>query len=95
MILRCDKCKHWTQERTVGHYGYRAVAELGECTKAVQLWDATEWASQDVDNPDSYTIRGIKPDLADQMSFVQDGSDYMASLWTKPQFFCAHFEGKE
>ncbi len=81
--MRCDKCRHWEMESK-----YRNVEGVGLCRKAVQLWDATVWnkdAEGDID-------RVVKPELIGQMSFVQDGSDYHASLWTKAEFFCAHFE---
>jgi len=65
-----------------------AVPELGQCTKVVMLWDATEW----VENEEGWgSDRLVKEKYDTQMSFVQDASDYRAYLWTKPEFFCAHF----
>ena len=85
-IIRCDGCQYWINDP---EENYRAVSGIGECKKAVELWDATEWVKNE---GDGYTERLVKPELADQMSFVQDGSDYSASLWTKPEFFCAHHQ---
>ncbi len=84
--MRCDECKYWQPEPE----GYRMIRDVGLCSKAVQLWAATEWVLTEGD--DAYCDRVVKPELIGQMSFVQDGSDYHADLWTKAQFFCAHFE---
>ena len=85
--MRCDDCRHWEPEPE----SYRAIKGIGECTKAVELWETTEW-TKDESGEDSYCDRTVKAEYIDQMSFVQDGSDYSASLWTKPEFFCAHYD---
>lgn len=85
--MRCGECKHWVQDEK----SYRAVADLGECRKVELLWEATEWRLNEDGEP-GYCDRVIRSELVAQMSFVQDGSDYSARLWTKPDFFCAHFE---
>ena len=86
-VMRCDRCRHWVKDDD----GYQQVRDIGRCSKAIELWEATEW-TKDEDNEDSYCDRTIKPEYAGQMSFAMDASQYSASLWTKPQFFCAHFE---
>ncbi len=85
--MRCDGCKLWLKEKD----SYGAIKGLGECKKVVMLWEATEW-TKDEDGEDDYCNRTVKPELVGQMSFVSDASQYHATLWTKPQFFCAHFE---
>jgi hypothetical protein len=92
MTARCDNCKHWVNESD----SYRALKDLGECTKVVQLWDATVWSRPlDTVGITEIVARIVKPELLEQMSFVQDTSDYNASLFTKPNFFCAHFDVKD
>jgi len=89
--MRCDHCRHWFLDP---EDSYRAIPGIKECRKAVQLWDATEWVEDEPDEDGDLGVNRLPKDST-QMSFVQDGSDYMASLWTKPEFFCAHFEAVE
>lgn len=90
--MRCENCRYWGQrdQPEEGLY-YENVREaqagvigVDFCGKVVELWESTIW--QD----DGTQI--IKPALVDQKSFVQDGEEFRASLWTRPDFFCAHFE---
>ena len=87
--MRCDECRHWMKDAD----RYNRVPGIGQCVKAIQLWDATEW-TKDADGDDDYCQRVVKPKYDGQMSFVSDSSDYHARLWTMPQFFCAHFDKK-
>lgn len=82
--MRCDSCKHWGREDDT--HDQAQVLGVRKCWSAVELWEASEW------NADSDRV--AKPEYSDQKMFVMDGSSYMASLFTKPDFFCAHFEQK-
>ena len=55
--------------------------------KAKPFWDCTDWGTEETDY-----VRMLTPKFKDLKMFVQDGSDYSAHLWTRPNFFCAHFE---
>jgi hypothetical protein len=81
--MKCADCVFW--ERT-DHPCDRT--DLGECSKAAVLWNATDWQ----ENEDGETVRVILPQFESQMLFAQDGSDYSASVITRHDFFCAHFE---
>lgn len=83
---RCDKCQFWQPPKE----GEWATIGIGRCDKAKQLWHVTDWSKDDEGDAD-YISRVLLPEFADQLSFVQDGSDYMAHLLTKAEFYCAHF----
>ena len=89
LSVHCDTCKWWIKEP---ENSYRAVPELGQCKRAVELWKAMEWV-----NEDEWDLckREIKKEHSGVMLFCQDGSDYSASVWTKGKFFCAHWEQRE
>ncbi len=82
--MRCDKCKHWVKDKR----NLPSNFNLGDCGYVMMFWDATEWGGQE----------GLEvvlnTDARDQKSFVQDGSDYTASLLTLGDFGCVKFEGK-
>lgn len=78
---RCENCAHWGK---ADDYGDEAqVLGVRRCAIAVELWEASTW--------DADLDRVAKPEYAQQKMFVMDGSSYSASLYTKPDFFCAHF----
>jgi hypothetical protein len=84
--MKCADCKYWDREYD-DHHNFG----LGECEKAKPFWNATEW-SKDEDGEDNYIkLSEINPTT---LMYVQDGSDYVAYLLTKADFFCAHFEEK-
>ena len=82
----CENCIYWGDVND----GVFAVDIVGtpvrECRKAVMFWDVTEW----VDDGEDYR-RKLSPKYDGQKMFVQDGSDYKATLLTLPDFYCAHF----
>lgn len=78
----CKTCKHWLKDSEY------AFLDIKQCGKAVMLWDATEWKKAE----NGLVSRVLSEEYKDQLSFVQDGSDYHASLYTKSTFFCSHFE---
>jgi hypothetical protein len=77
----CRNCKHWNKEEGM-------TRELGLCKRVHPFWDRSEWR----DMPDGDYCRVLSENAKDDMMFVQDGSDYVAYLYTKPEFFCAHHE---
>ena len=79
--MRCDECKYWNKDES------RAQANVSLCTAAKQLWNCTEWDDKTLE-------RVLKPECSDMKMFVQDGSDYSASLYTAPDFFCASHKSK-
>jgi hypothetical protein len=78
---RCKTCKHW--EKPESDYG--EVPGTGKCKAVPQFWDVTEWARD-------YGTRTLKPEYADRLAFVQDGSDYRAELKTLADFGCVQHE---
>lgn len=78
--MLCKDCTYWKLEPSESYLG------LGKCTKVRQFWDSTEW-SEDGD------YRQFLPECEDLKAFVQDGSDYRAVLFTKPDFGCVQFRG--
>lgn len=85
---RCKTCKWWDRsEVDIDYPPDYAILGLGHCTKAVRLWEAIEW---DEDNE----RRFFKPGYDEQLSFTQDGSQYRADLYTRPDFGCVHHEEK-
>lgn len=78
----CKSCKYWKLDAQHPGLG------LGHCTRAKMLWDNTQW-------DDDYTARKFS-DRNHAGMFVQDGSDYHASLFTLPTFGCTEFvEGND
>jgi hypothetical protein len=84
----CSRCEYWDLPESGKYDG---IENLGRCKKVVMVWIASEWIAK---GP-SLCKRCVKSGYAGQMSFVNDGSDYYAELWTKAEFFCAHFQAKE
>lgn len=84
--MRCDGCKHWDED--MGRQDY--AGGVGVCRRAHAFWDRSRW--QDTDDGDYRRV--LLPEAANDMMFCQDGSDYVAVLLTKPEFFCAHHESK-
>jgi hypothetical protein len=80
---RCKTCKHWEAYRDdeVG-----ALRGAGICHAAKELWQSSE--SEDDPRDEWMTYRRLKPEAAGVLSFVQDGSNYMARLVTMPNFGC-------
>lgn len=92
--MRCDGCKHWNEKEGCGRAWDDEEAALrpkvGLCTKAQPYWETTEWVRDDDDAP----VRVSRSEFVGLKMFVQDGSDYKATLLTAPDFFCAHFDSR-
>ena len=87
--MRCDQCKYW-QTDNQKRAGKLVVSR---CAKALMWWDTTEWTVEDdTTDVDWDNQRRLLPESEGNKMFVQDGSDYSASLFTAPDFHCAHFE---
>lgn len=83
--MKCETCMYWETPNPM-HNNHRKVRR---CTKAVQLFDAEDWIV--IDNE---TQLDILPEYKDQLMFTQDASSYAAALYTRAEFFCAHWENK-
>lgn len=83
---RCVNCAHWSQQEKTVSQGKRVVMMgLGECTLAQNFWDSTDW-------DDGGEKLVFTPEVERVHHFTQDGSDYIASLLTRPTFGCASFQ---
>jgi hypothetical protein len=83
-MRRCKTCRHWEPpENALGE-----VSGVGECKAVVLYSDATEWRT-------SSGTRQLKPEYSSKLAFVQDVSDYTASLYTMPEFGCVQHEGAQ
>lgn len=82
--MRCGTCKYWSD---VTSY---VLPSVRMCDKAKMLFDSREW-TEEVDKDGLPGVR-IKKECEDLMMFVQDGSDYYAVLYTKEDFYCAHWK---
>lgn len=87
MEKKCQDCKHW--ERKGRDYADEIAVGLGECIKAKAFWQCTNWGTEETDYR-----RTLNPEFKDLKMFVQDMSDCSAHLWTRPDFYCYHFEAK-
>lgn len=75
----CSECAKW--------YRDRETISIGKCKATSLLWDCTEWG-------DDFS-RTLKDECADVKMFCQDGSDYKASLYTRPDHGCLSYEVNE
>lgn len=77
----CKNCVHWSEAA-------KRIEGIRACKKVKMLWDCTQWIEDDEDDCKRVLNENHKNDRA----FVQDGSDYMANLYTKFDFGCNQFE---
>ncbi len=77
-MKQCKTCFFWEPPK---NESYGEVPGVGRCSRVVQYWDATEWDK----NGDR---RQLRQEFINSLAFVQDGSDYRADLYTKPDFGC-------
>jgi hypothetical protein len=80
----CETCAHW--EVWKSEAGFKK--DMGECNMVVMWWNATEW---EFNNGDRVIM---SPRYDNQRAFVQDGSDYRASLYTRKDFGCVDHKEK-
>ena len=81
----CKNCKYW---ELTNSYPIKDT-KIGKCKKAKMFWDSTEWTDEETEDFD--VIRRLKKEHENEKAFVQDGSDYMASLLTLEEFGCNQF----
>jgi hypothetical protein len=80
--MRCDECKYMSTDAR--EYG---PIKLYRCKAVPMPYDASEWS-------DETGERVIISKFEDTLAFVQDASDYAASLLVRPEFYCAMFKAK-
>lgn len=101
--MRCDECKHWKPEADEWE---AEQAGMHQCLAVRPRWDIADEASEalaasigkkeyDADAPDELFNTTRRDALRNARAYVQDGSQYTASLWTMPDFFCALFESNK
>jgi hypothetical protein len=93
---RCDKCQHWTpsEDHNVEAAGMR------KCRAVRPLWHVIEDATRGMTYGDGNAYRAAEIEaLRRARAVVNDGSSYMADLFTGPDFGCVLFattpEGSE
>ena len=86
----CKNCKFWEITKSY------PISEklIGQCNKVNMFWDSTEWIEVSSNNIDDSFVRSLKEEYKNDMAFVQDGSDYMATFLTLDIFGCNQFEEK-
>lgn len=77
----CETCAHWQPEK-----GYERLKDIGNCKMVIMFWDTTEWSKE------GYLV--TKEEYKNQKAYVQDGSDYHASLHTRKDFGCSEHKEK-
>lgn len=105
----CSRCRHWgtwghERRATADEQGHDPVDELEgsqlvkACGRVPHLESSTELARDDynacIKRDGKYVLRLTKA-RQDTLAFVRDGSDYLAVLLTRAEFYCAHFERSE
>lgn len=82
----CETCANWSP---AGEWEKGYGFGLGRCSAALMLFNVTEW-SEDGES------RKFIDEHKDKKAFVQDASDYVALLLTKPDFGCiSHIDSAE
>jgi hypothetical protein len=87
--MRCDQCRHWQRQSNTWEAD---DIGFGRCTVVRERWKIQDEASKEVewDAPKEYDLRR-KQALIAARAYVEDGNEYMALLFTGPDFFCALF----
>lgn len=84
----CKNCKYW---KISERYPIKNT-EVGKCKRVKMFWESTKWAGSD--DTDDWSLRVLTDESKNDKAFVQDGSDYQASLLTLEDFGCNQFENK-
>ena len=80
----CRDCVHWGGEHL--HWDAEKM-DLKECARTMNLFEALTWGEGEKPHQ---TEKALK-----NKAFVQDGSNYWALLYTRADFGCVQFEGKD
>ena len=83
---RCGTCLHWQARDPRPDL----AANVRQCTQVSNYWDASEWVKIDGD-----VVRMLRPLYANRLAFVQDASDYYATLLTTAEFGCVQWQRRE
>jgi len=83
----CSTCKHWSRWKHKVTDQATFTSRMGNCNMVMMWWDASEWLDEE-----PFT-REINPKFAHKRAFVQDASDYSASLYTREDFGCLDHKG--
>lgn len=91
--MRCDHCKYWPDKPDEWE---AEQAGLRKCAAVRSRWDIADEASFRFDSDEAEEkFEAVRREaLRTARAYVQDGSQYTASLWTGPDFFCALFREK-
>ena len=84
-MTTCATCKHWKPQ---GIFETGHALELGSCQATPMFWESTQWSKDG-------TRREFTAEHQQTTAFAQDGSDYSASLLTKPAHGCTMHAGKD
>lgn len=104
MTPRCSNCRHWGGlPEGDPTWWFHLFGECGRIqhSRAVQTnalrAAALPLATYRTGDPNvKEMIRKIESNaMRDALAYVADASEYDATLWTKPDFFCACFEERE
>lgn len=83
---RCKSCAHWSQFSKFGNSDRLAFSlGLGICGFTHQFWSEIRFLRDE----DRYNLTEDGQAIS---HFVQDGSDYFATLYTRPEFGCTSFQ---
>lgn len=80
--MTCKDCKHWGTGRQYERWDDDAnpIESLHKICNGVTLLGGLEWQ-------DDEKLKAVK-------AYTLDASQYVADLWTAPDFSCALFEAK-
>lgn len=87
----CENCIHWKKPDAHDWNEKMKIIGVGECCRIHPLWDAEDYVPDAKEGEPEYMLT---EDGKNSSAFVQDGSDYMAALFTKPDFSCKLWETK-
>lgn len=87
--MRCDQCKHWDSDKANEHWEAQGVG-FGWCKGVRERWRIQDEVPRDQDLGDAWAAARVEH-LKKSRAYVQDGSEYVAELFTAPDFFCALF----
>lgn len=89
--MRCDGCKYWKKASDNEDWEAYDVG-FGKCLGVRERWRITDEASNGIewDSAEDGAFQTRRRDaLRHSRAYVQDGSEYRATLLTAPDFFCA------
>lgn len=98
MVGRCRTCRYWDTENTLDSWDFKA-AGMKRCIGIREAWNVRRpGSSADFDSIEDRDERIEAYEKAQndayrrELAVVQDGSEYMAMLYTGPDFGCVKHE---